>query len=168
MNVVWPITALYAGPLALWGYYKYGLLSTRHARMTPTGVATSRRGSPNRLPQWSAWPRHTVAPAGAGRPMCRMARVRDWNHALAVAAPSASASWLGDRFRLRLRVRHRLPVFHNRADAGLSPLKGIWAAIKADTLSLVAWQFGMYGWMAIAAFMIFGARCPRPIRSSGS
>lgn len=39
---------------------------------------------------------------------------------------------------------------------GLSPGKGLWAAIKADTLSLTAWQIGMYGWMAIVAFLIFG------------
>ncbi len=28
MNLVWPITALYAGPLALWGYFTVGRLST--------------------------------------------------------------------------------------------------------------------------------------------
>jgi Domain of unknown function (DUF4396) len=38
----------------------------------------------------------------------------------------------------------------------LSTGQGIWAAIKADTLSLTAWQVGMYGWMAIATFLIFG------------
>jgi hypothetical protein len=38
----------------------------------------------------------------------------------------------------------------------LSVGKGIWAAVKADTLSLTAWQVGMYGWMAIAVFLIFG------------
>ena len=38
---------------------------------------------------------------------------------------------------------------------GLSLLPGIWAAIKADTLSLTAWQIGMYGFMAIAYFAIF-------------
>jgi hypothetical protein len=32
---------------------------------------------------------------------------------------------------------------------------GIIAAIKADTLSLTAWQVGMYGFMAIAYFVIF-------------
>ncbi len=31
MNLVWPITALYAGPLALWGYFTAGRLSTKHA-----------------------------------------------------------------------------------------------------------------------------------------
>ena len=33
---------------------------------------------------------------------------------------------------------------------------GIWAAIKADTLSLTAWQVGMYGFMAFAYFYLFG------------
>lgn len=33
--------------------------------------------------------------------------------------------------------------------------EGIWAAIKADTLSLTAWQIGMYGFMAVAFFWIF-------------
>src|SRR5689334_25133752 len=27
MNLVWPLTALYAGPLALWAYYRFGRLS---------------------------------------------------------------------------------------------------------------------------------------------
>lgn len=38
----------------------------------------------------------------------------------------------------------------------LSPDQGLMAARKADTLSLTAWQIGMYGWMALATFVIFG------------
>ena len=33
---------------------------------------------------------------------------------------------------------------------------GLIAAIKADTLSLTAWQIGMYGFMALAHFWMFG------------
>lgn len=33
---------------------------------------------------------------------------------------------------------------------------GLWAAIKADTLSLLAWQAGMYAFMALAIFYLFG------------
>jgi hypothetical protein len=33
--------------------------------------------------------------------------------------------------------------------------KVIIAALKADTLSLLFWQIGMYGWMAISDFLIF-------------
>ncbi len=39
---------------------------------------------------------------------------------------------------------------------GLSIGPGIWAAIKANTLSLTAWQVGMYGFMAFAYFYLFG------------
>ena len=37
----------------------------------------------------------------------------------------------------------------------LSVGQGIWQAIKADTLSLTAWQVGMYGFMAFANFYLF-------------
>jgi len=38
----------------------------------------------------------------------------------------------------------------------LTPRQGLLAALKADSLSLSAWQVGMYGWMAVATFLIFG------------
>jgi hypothetical protein len=38
----------------------------------------------------------------------------------------------------------------------VSTVEGLKAALKADTLSLSAWQIGMYGWMAIATFLLFG------------
>jgi hypothetical protein len=39
---------------------------------------------------------------------------------------------------------------------GLSPGEGLKAAVKADFLSLTAWQIGMYGWMAVVVFGFFG------------
>ena len=45
----------------------------------------------------------------------------------------------------------------------LGPKEGLLAALKADTLSLTAWQVGMYGWMAIATFVIFG----HPLEKTG-
>lgn len=38
---------------------------------------------------------------------------------------------------------------------GLSFAAGIAAAVKADTLSLTAWQIGLYAFMAAAYFAIF-------------
>jgi len=46
--------------------------------------------------------------------------------------------------------------------------KGLWAAVKADTLSLTAWQVGMYRWMAVPVFLSSAANWRRPTRSSGS
>ena len=37
----------------------------------------------------------------------------------------------------------------------LSPGQGLVAALKADVLSLTAWQVGMYGFMAFAQFYLF-------------
>ncbi|WP_240610381.1 DUF4396 domain-containing protein [Sphingomonas pokkalii] len=38
---------------------------------------------------------------------------------------------------------------------GLRPLQGILAALKADVLSITAWQIGMYGLMAAIQFLWF-------------
>ena len=40
---------------------------------------------------------------------------------------------------------------------GLSPGQGLIAALKADTLSLIAWQVGMYGFMALGQFILLPA-----------
>jgi hypothetical protein len=38
---------------------------------------------------------------------------------------------------------------------GLSTGRGLIEALKADALSLTAWQIGMYGFMAFAQFYLF-------------
>ena len=47
---------------------------------------------------------------------------------------------------------------------GLSPGEGVVAAVKADTASLIAWQVGMYGLMALVQFWLYphlaGQRAP--------
>lgn len=43
---------------------------------------------------------------------------------------------------------------------GLSPGKGILAAMRADTISIGAFEIGMFGWMALTRFVLF----PEPNR----
>jgi hypothetical protein len=43
----------------------------------------------------------------------------------------------------------------------LSPAQGLRTALKADTLSLTAWQIGMYGWMALVTFVLLGHELPK-------
>lgn len=90
MSVVWPITALWSGPLGLYAYFKYGRAGERHVV-----EKAERRGEepPNKRQ--------------------------------------------------------------------LSRGEGVKEAVKADFLSLTAWQVGMYGWMAIATFAIFGREIPK-------
>ncbi|WP_108659351.1 DUF4396 domain-containing protein [Acuticoccus kandeliae] len=49
---------------------------------------------------------------------------------------------------------------------GLGFVEGIVAALKADALSLTAWQVGMYGVMGIAHFWLFGAVFGVPLEAS--
>lgn len=37
----------------------------------------------------------------------------------------------------------------------LGSVKGIWAAIKADTLSIVSFEVGLFGWMTIYHLLIW-------------
>jgi hypothetical protein len=62
---------------------------------------------------------------------------------------------LGSRHVLALGFGISFQYFTIAPMRGLGFRDGIKAAFKADTLSLTAWQVGMYGWMAIAVFVIF-------------
>ena len=64
MNVVWPITGLYAGPLALWAYFTSA--GSRHSRDAAPrrSVASSPGGKAQAVlaDRWG-WPRRTAAAA---------------------------------------------------------------------------------------------------------
>lgn len=47
------------------------------------------------------------------------------------------------------------PMLHLKAGKALA------RALRVDFLSLTAWQIGMYGWMAIAIFVIYGQQLPK-------
>jgi len=49
---------------------------------------------------------------------------------------------------------------------GLSSREGIREAFKADWLSVTTWQIGMYGWMAIAIFVLFRAAMGRDLKAN--
>lgn len=42
----------------------------------------------------------------------------------------------------------------------LSPREAVLDAMKADTLSLVAFELGMFAWMAVTYFVLFSAHRP--------
>ena len=44
-------------------------------------------------------------------------------------------------------------------------LQGVWQAVKVDTLSIVAFQLGLFGWMALSHFVIW--RPPLEVDTSG-
>lgn len=151
MNVVWPITALYAGPLALWAYFKIGRLSSHRAMMQAQQQGTE---SPaKRKPFWQ-----TVALAtthcGSG---CALGDLLVEGtlilFPLTLWGREIFAAWAID-FVAAFCLGIVFQYFTIKPMRNLSAGQALIAALKADALSLTAWQVGMYGWMAIVTFLI--------------
>lgn len=64
-------------------------------------------------------------------------------------------AWLVD-YVLALCIGILFQYYAIKPMKNLTVKEGLKAALKADILSLTCWQIGMYGWMAIAVFLIFG------------
>jgi hypothetical protein len=153
MNVVWPITALYSGPLGLWAYYRMGRLSSHRAMH----MAEERgEGMPGKKKPF--WQKAAVAATHCGAGCSLGDLCSEW---LIVLVPftlfgrEIFGAWALD-YVFAYGFGIAFQYFTIAPMRGLSFGKGIVAAVKADTLSLTSWQVGMYGWMAIATFLIFG------------
>lgn len=153
MNLVWPITALYAGPLALWAYYKVGRLSTHHAMKEAKAKGVKPPGMSK--PFWQMVGLG-ASHCGSG---CTLADVvGEWVlflFPLSLFGMKIFAAWAVD-YALALLFGIFFQYFTIAPMKGLGLGPGMKEAAKADFLSLTAWQIGMYGWMAIATFGIFG------------
>jgi hypothetical protein len=155
MNVVWPVTALFGTVVVMWGYFRYGRLKSGDA-----GKQANRAAQP-----FSVMVGKGALHCGSG---CMIGDViAEW---LAFLAPSV-AIWLGWQslfaekifavwildFAFAFLLGIVFQYFAIVPMRKLSPGQGIVAALKADTLSLVAWQVGMYGLMAIVQFWLYPA-----------
>jgi hypothetical protein len=144
MNVVWPITALYAGPLALWAYWKIG-------RVSPHDEGSS----PKRKPFWQSVGL-SATHCGSGCTLGDL--IAEWILAFfpfVLFSREMFASWVID-YILAFIIGIAFQYFSIMPMKDISPGKALKEALKADTLSLTSWQLGMYGWMAIVMLAIFG------------
>ena len=169
MNVVWPVVGLFAGPIALWGYFSYGRLAT-HEKAMP---AMQRGEEPpsKKLTPFGVMVGKGAAHCGAG---CTLGDiVAEWLcfavPAIAVAFGFKSifpdkifAVWVVD-YIFAFLFGIVFQYFTIAPMRGLGLWDGIIAAVKADTLSLTAWQLGMYGFMALAQFAYFRPLLGKPI-----
>jgi Domain of unknown function (DUF4396) len=147
MNWVWPITALYGGPLALWMYWKLGRPASQEA--------IERDGE--RAPEKPFYSRVAigVSHCGAGCVLGDViAEFAIFFTGFTIAGSMLAAEYLGDyilayAFGIAFQFFSIAPMRH------LSFAPGIRAAIKADTLSLTAFEIGLFGWMALSYFILF-------------
>jgi Domain of unknown function (DUF4396) len=139
MNLVWPITALYFGPVALWTYFSFG-------REKPMARGSGGMMSSPEKPFWKkVWVGGTHCGAG-----CTLGDIAaEWGIFLtgfSLFGSGLAASYFFDfAFAYVLGI-----VFQYAAIAPMRNLKGwpvIKAALKADTVSLIAFEVGLFAFM---------------------
>ncbi len=155
MNFVWPVTGLYAGPLALWAYYTIGRKSTHKTMMQAKKQHLPRPSK--QKPFWQSVAIGTLH-CGSG---CTLGDILAETFLLAIPfvflGSKLYGTWMIDFiFAFILGIVFQYYAIKPMKD--LPPKKAFLAALKADTLSLTSWQIGMYGGMAIATFLVFKHR----------
>jgi hypothetical protein len=154
MNVVWPTTALYFSVFAVWAYYAVGRKKARAGTGSSTremdGGAEAKHAPPT-LSQVAVGTSH----CGAG---CMLADVGA-EFAIAAAGLTLFGSVLWAEYTIDFAAAWALGIVFQylaiKPMRDLSPGQAILAAIKADTLYILAFQVGMYAWMALVFFKLF-------------
>lgn len=202
MQWVWPINALWAGPLAIWAYRSLGVgrlpVVDGEERRALTAGMPSMQPMPGKEPGTSA---HAPAmPEEEGNPPASgMSGMGDmtvmheagknshpfWQSVLTGTLHCGAGCTLADLIGPWLFRLAPFAVFGHAMygewvlDYVLALVLGVgfqyaglasmtrergaalwWRAFKVDFLSLTAWQIGMYGWMAIAMFVLVGPMEP--------
>lgn len=149
MNVVWPVTALYWGPIAAWGLWEMGA-----PPISPTKRA------------------RRLAQEGPSKPFWQQVAVGVTHCGAGCTLGDILGEWLvfafgwqlfGDKvyaeFLVDFPIAYGLGIvfqyFTVAPMRGLGLRDGIIAALKADTISIVAFEVGLFGWMALDAFVLF-------------
>ncbi|MFC0523725.1 DUF4396 domain-containing protein [Pontibacillus salicampi] len=143
MNIVWPINGWFLGPVALWTYFKWGKLKAKDNQ------AEDRRGQGAKVFLSTS---HCSAGCtlgdAVGVPIVFFLGLTLFNSTLlAHYVVEFTAAYV---FGVLFQLFAILPM--NRERGWKGALKD---SIKADTLSLVAFEVGMFGWMAIVHFILF-------------
>jgi hypothetical protein len=148
MDAVWPITALYFGPVAVWAYHRFGRPTShrwlqRHGRDQPPGK-----------PGWASTALG-VSHCGAGCTLGDIiAEFAVFGLAATIAGQALFAEYVGD-YLAAVSLGIVFQYFAIAPMRGLSFRKGIIAAAKADILSLTAFEVGLFGWMALMTYVLF-------------
>lgn len=162
MNIVWVLTALWGSYLALWAYNKFGKEvpmdmsgeDMPEMKMDMPGMDMGKMDMGASRPHWQSITL-SVLHCGAG---CTLADIiGEWftNYVpVTVAGNQLIGNWVFD-FILALIIGIHFQFYAIREMEKISVGNALTRAFKADFFSLLSWQIGMYGWMAIVYFVLF-------------
>jgi len=166
MNVVWPVTALYFSVFGMWGYFhlgrrmaKDGMQGMPKHQMQPQMTRREERRGPN--PTW----RQTAVSdshCGAG---CVIGDIISEFGLFALGwtllGKSLYAEYAGDLL-LAWLFGIAFQYFAIQPMGNLSVRQALIAAVKSDTLSILTFEIGLFGWMALMFFVFFPDSPLRP------
>lgn len=167
MTIVWPIQGLYLGPFAIWFYWIMGRQKTQsedahhsdHHHMDHTH--SSHHGHGNKPFYQSVFVSTSHCSSGCtvgdllGAPFVFLT-------GLTIIGSTLFADYLIE-FVLAYIIGVFFQVFSIvPMNPSMGWAKGFIEAIKADTLSLIAFEIGMFGWMAFVHFYLFQTNVPEP------
>ncbi len=143
MNLVWPITGLWAGPIGLLVYWRIG--------RQEESVHHSHQGQ---KPFWQSVLTGT-SHCAAG---CTLGDfIGEWIVFLTGLMIADSMLWADYAvdFAFAYVIGVAFQYYSIAPMRGIHGWDGIKAALKADTVSLIAFEIGMFAWMALSSKVLF-------------
>lgn len=153
MDIVWPVTALYWGPVGLWGLWDMGAPPASPAKRTEQ----QRRKQQEKSPIKPFWQQVAVAVSHCGAGCTLGDILGEW--LVYIYGWHLFGDKIYAEFLVDLPLAYGLGIvfqyFTIAPMKGLGLKDGVIAALKADTISIVAFEIGLFGWMALDAFVLF-------------
>lgn len=156
MKWVWPVTFLWGGLFALVLYMGFGRAPAKH----------DSHGGAHGHGRHAFWQSVALGAThcGAGCTLADMlveSGMFAFGLSFVVMGHEVFGTWIVDYvMALIIGVIFQFAALAPMSDAPRSTVW--WKSIKSDVLSLTSWQVGMYGWMAICIFVLFGHPVMRP------
>jgi hypothetical protein len=143
MDAVWPITALYFGPVGIWAYLRLGRPRSQKATNPPGDV-----------PAWHSGVL-SASHCGAG---CVLGDIAGgWIVYAAGLTIGGEAIYPEYAFELGLAWIAGIAFQYwaiKPMHPNMRPTEALGDAVKADTLSILAFELGMFAWMALAKWVL--------------
>ena len=166
MNVVWAVSALYFSVFGLWGYFRIGRRMAKGAMrgMSMDQMQPHMTGNGDRAARDPTWRQTAVSDShcGAG---CVIGDVISEFSLFALGwtllGKSLYAEYAGDLL-LAWLFGIAFQYFAIKPMRDLSIREALIAAIKSDTLSILTFEIGLFGWMALTFFVLFPHPTLRP------
>ena len=169
MNAVWPVSALYFSVFGLWGYFRIGRGMAKDGMqgMTMDQMQRQMIGHEKSAGHDPTWRQTAVSDShcGAG---CVIGDIISEFSVFALGwtlfGNSLYAEYAGDLL-LAWLFGIAFQYFAIKPMRNLSAKQGLIAAVKSDTLSILTFEIGLFGWMALTFFVLFPQQPLRPTQA---